>query len=71
MPDRLPPPWTVRSTDAAYIVMDANGCSVAWVYWREEDRCVGTGPERLSRDQARRIAANIAKLPALLSASAR
>ena len=66
MPERrFPPPWSVDETDACYIVRDHGGQALAYVYFEE-------GPGRraaaklLTRDEARRIAANIAKLPALL-----
>ena len=62
---RFPPPWSVEETDACFIVRDTNGQALAYVYCEEE-------PGRraaaylLTRDEARRIAANIAKLLALL-----
>ena len=55
---RFPPPWTVEETDACFIVRDANGQALAYVYFEDE-------PGR-PRDEARRIAANIAKLSELL-----
>ncbi len=53
-------------TDACYIVRDANGHALAYVYFEEE-------PGRrwaahlMTRDEAWRIAVNIARLPELLT----
>ncbi|RAK51955.1 hypothetical protein [Phenylobacterium soli] len=67
MTDRLPPPWTVHHNGDAYWVEAANGQKFAFVYYRETP-LVGTERDaRVSRDLARRIAANVAKLPELLT----
>ena len=64
--DRFPPPWTVRHNEDAYWVEDGNGRRFGFCYFRDR-AIIGTGGEAfLEREAARRIAANIAKLPDLL-----
>jgi hypothetical protein len=64
-PRRLPPPWPVEELEAAFKVTDANGVALADVYWSNDPSAVG---QWLTKDEARRVAANIAKLPGLLGA---
>ena len=65
MSRRFSPPWSVEETDARFIVRDANGQALAYVYFEEEPGRRAAA-KLLTRDEARRIAANIAKLPGLL-----
>jgi hypothetical protein len=56
-------PWTIEEANAVcFIVRDANGQALAFVYCEDEPGRRTTG-KLLTRDEARRIAANIAKLP--------
>ena len=48
-----------------YVVRDANGQQLAWVYARATE-AEARQAKVLTMDEARRIAVNIAKLPALL-----
>ena len=64
MTARFPLPWSVEETDACFIVRDGNGQALAYVYFEEEPGRRAAA-KLLTRDEARRIAANIAKLPEL------
>jgi hypothetical protein len=67
MPERrFPPQWDIEEANAScFIVKDNNGQALAYVYF-ESDAGRRTAANLLTRDEARRIAANIAKLPELL-----
>jgi hypothetical protein len=63
---RFPPPWSVEEYNAAcFIVRDGYGQALAYVYFDDEPGR-RSAARLLSKDEARRIAANIAKLPELL-----
>jgi hypothetical protein len=62
---RFPPPWSIEEAAACYIVRDGAGQAMAYVYYEEEPGR-RSAAKLLSKDEARRIAANIAKLPGLL-----
>ena len=62
---RFPPPWTVESLDGGFKIVDANGQTLAYVYGLDNAHNAAIA-KALTRDEARRIASNIAKLPDLL-----
>jgi hypothetical protein len=57
---RFPPPWSVEELDACFVVRDHNG--QAYVYFEDEPGR-RSAAKLLTKDEARRIAANIANLP--------
>lgn len=65
---RFPPPWTVTDTGSSWCVSDANGLRMVWFCYGG-GVVIGTNPDRLTRDEARRLAAGFAKLPGLLNAN--
>jgi hypothetical protein len=67
---RTKPPWDIEDNGACFIVRDANGQALSYVYYENEPgRRTAAG--LLTRDEARRIAINVAKLPDLLDAPQR
>ena len=62
---RFPPPWIVEELEACFYVCDSAGQKLAFVYFEEEPGRRAAA-KLLTKDEARRIAANIAKLPELL-----
>jgi hypothetical protein len=59
------PPWDIDDNGACFIVRDANGQALTYVYCENEPGR-RTAAELLTRDDARRIAINTAKLPEVL-----
>jgi hypothetical protein len=62
---RFPPPWSVEELDACFVVRDHNGRAGVCLYFEEEPGR-RSAAKLLSKDKARRVAANVAKLSELL-----
>jgi hypothetical protein len=65
MKRRLPPPWHADKFSGGYVVRDANGFAVAYVYGRSTE-AEAMEAKQMTMDEARRVASNIAKLPDML-----
>ena len=64
-PRRFPAPWSAELQPNYYVVRDANRQQLAYVYFENEPGR-RSAAKLLTKDEARRIAVNIAKLPNLV-----
>ena len=62
---RFPAPWTSEKMPGGYLVRDANGQALAFIYARAT-MAEAMQANVLSEHEAKRIAANVACLPELL-----
>jgi hypothetical protein len=62
---RFPPPWRADRIPGGYVVRDANGQALVYVYSRDNE-AEALQAKVLTKDEARRIAVNVARLPQLL-----
>jgi hypothetical protein len=65
MSRRFPPPWREEKFSGGYVVRDATGFAVAYIYGRSTE-AEAVEAKQMTMDEARRVASNIAKLPDML-----
>ena len=65
-PRRFRPPWSVEDRASCFVVKDRGGLELAYLYYEDDPRRRSI-VKLLSRDEARSIAAAIAKLPKMVS----
>jgi hypothetical protein len=64
--EAFPAPWRVRRTAGGFAIDCADGPTVAFVYFVEGFNSQDLNKRRLSEDEARMVATEIARLPQLL-----
>jgi hypothetical protein len=62
---RFPPPWRVDKIPGDYVIRDTTRQALAYLYSRENE-AEARQAKVLTKDEARRIGVNIARLPELL-----
>jgi hypothetical protein len=67
---RFPSPWRADPMPGGYFVLDANGQALAYLYSRDND-AEARQAKVLTKDEARRIAINVARLPELVGKAER
>ena len=64
---RFPAPWSAELQPNYYVIRDADGQQLAYIYYSNDpDR--RSAAKLLTKDEARRMAVNLARLPELLTA---
>jgi hypothetical protein len=63
---RFPRPWSVAGNAACYWIEDSEGKALCFIYFKDDVLRHAGEAVKLTRDEARRIARGIARLPELL-----
>lgn len=62
---RYPAPWKIEENSESYVVTDATGQRLAYVYFEDEPQRQMT-MRRMSKDDAWQLARAVTRIPALL-----
>jgi hypothetical protein len=62
---RYPPPWRIQENDESYVVLDANGQRLAFIYFEDEPVRQST-MKRIGKADAWQLARAITRIPGLL-----
>jgi len=62
------PPWSlIRESSECYVVRDANGVTVAWLFCRDDSQRFSVGASKLTSEEARRIGKAISRIPEFMA----
>jgi hypothetical protein len=63
---KFPLPYTVEEREDSFVICDANGNPLAYLYYEEENPTPGLGIQRLTKTEAVAVAQAFASVPELL-----
>jgi hypothetical protein len=64
MSHHFPAPWSFQEREGGFVIKDAKGRALAFLVF--DNDAIPSSYPRLTRDEARRLAANMSQLPVLM-----